>query len=1536
MTMHDSIRNVGDFLSPHWLDEAFPGKLKDLVKEWRERSEHGKHSPLRGLYSSSGAYLAAKANLPKPGEDGYAAAVTALHTLLLAAMGIEAAPTELATERAEKPVTVPLLARCQGPAGEALHVLQAHPVADVDALFGDEGRLLGPIRVQETATRAEEIAAVPAAVQELFLADDDPRYVLLLAGGWALLSDAERWPEGRYLAFDIDTALSRKDDKATGELAWHAGLWSADVLLPAESGEDAMHEFTADSIKHAVGVSEDLREGLRTSVELIANEVIAQRRKRGEPVEDVPELPRELTTQSLRFLYRILFLLYAEARPELAILPVGAPEYDAGYGLDRLRELIQVPLTGRSREGHHLHDSLRLLFRLVNDGHGYEQPGSEMTFEPLRADLFEPSRAQHVDGVDLSNAVLQQVLALLLLSKPSKSKGAQRGYVSYAQLGINQLGAVYEGLMAYSGFIAATDLAELAKDGDASKGTWLVPVENIGSYDEKHLVRREEPITGEKRQVTHRKGSFVYRLSGRDRQRSASYYTPEVLTRCVVRHSLAELITDDTSAADILDYRICEPAMGSGAFLNEALNQLGAEYLRRRAAELGAEIPPEEYLGELQKVKAYLALHRCYGVDLNHTAVELAEVSLWLNVMHPGLQAPWFGLHLRRGNSLIGARRATYDLTALGRAKQSWTTTVPADRPLSEGAVPDGEIHHFLLPAAGWGAVKDAKQARELAPEKVAALKQWQKALTRKPGKEHVQRLRGLARRVERLWELTQRRMEISEREVARRIEVWGADVPDSGSTVAREQVEDALHDPDGPYQRLRLAMDAWCALFFWPVTTDVEPPGLAEWIATLEGLLGIEGKVSKPGQYGLHELAENFHELADLDGLERTYYGMRPIAELLMTHPWLGVARSIAQREGFFHWELDFAQVFSRRGFDLQLGNPPWVRLDWEDDTTLAEVDPFFKLQDKIPDKVFRNRRAQVLSSYRTEQQYLDELASWAGNVEHLGDEIQHPVLAGLRSNLYMNFMERTWRSMGTSGAVGMLHPESHFSDPGAGALREGTYPRLRLYANFVEANRWFEGVDSPTQTFGIHCYQPADEITFNMVTNLRGVDTLNASLLHDGTGEVPGTHHAAGQVDLRPHDSRVMQVTKEVLAQWAALFDDPGTPASRARLVRPVTREQLEAVGVMARQSDRLSNLDYEWSVGWNEKTAKEHHFIERRTEYAPSWSEVILQGPHFAVATPYAKEPNEHCRSKGDYSSWDLEQLADRVIPRTNYQRACGRERYEAGLYDWGGSPYTDYWRLVWRRMTQPTSERSLLAALVLPGPAHVHTVHTLAAGSTRETALIAGLWATLPLDYLVKISGKTDLSDELIKRFPAPLDHSAAPYLLLRTLRLNCLTRDYAPLWEELYEASFAEDAWTPKFTEWPRLGVAKREWTWDTPLRTEFERRAALVEIDALAAIMLGLTADQLCLMYRGQFAVLRKYEYTMWFDNWGRKIAKETHARGVNQQPDDYKLLQAYFDGDDCGDLLDRYEKPFHHPDRESEMRAAYAEFTQRLSAKES
>ena len=1564
--MFDSVSNVNDYLSEHWLGEVFPNKLKDLAKGWKERDSQDKGTPIKRLLAISGSYLTALGKLPEPTQTDYVASVTDLHRMLLSAVGFTSTETVLETFQGETPISVPLLGRFgSATAADALHILQAVPTLDADALFSADAELISPLQLSITGAKTELLGSVSKAVTQLFISDHAPRYLLVVAGSVVLLTDAARWSEGRYLAFDVATALDRRDEKATGELAHHAGLWSADVLLPNDDGKTALDAFTEDSEKHAVGVSEDLREGLRISIEKIANEVLDQRRAAGRPVNGIPELPKELTIQSLRFLYRILFLLFAEARPELGILPVGAPEYGSGYGLDRLREITQVPLTGKSAGGHHLHESLNLLFRLVNDGHGAEnRHGDGLVFEAMRSDLFDPARTPLIDDVKISNKVLQEVLTLLLLSKPSKNKNKQRGYISYAQLGINQLGAVYEGLMSYSGLIADDDMVEVAKDGNADKGSWLVPSTKSGDYDAGDIVWREDRLTGRRDIVRHSKSSFVFRLSGRDRQRSASYYTPEVLTKTVVKHSLAELITDETTAAEILEYRICEPALGSGAFLNEAINQLSAEYLTRRQNELGDRIQPEDYTTELQKVKAYLALHRAYGVDLNATAVELAEVSLWLNVMHKGLQAPWFGLHLRRGNSLIGARRATYDFTSLGRAKKSWLKTPPTDRPLSEGAIGDGEIHHFLLPAEGWAAVADAKQAKELAPEATAALKKWRGEVTKKPSAKQLDRLRALSRRVERLWELALRRLEISEREVSRQINVWGADLSAITAAVSREQVESELHDPEGPYMRLRLAMDAWCAMWFWPLTGSVEdsdndddnhpgPPDLDEWMKTLEGLLGADGVRKGAEDQGMfHETVERFDQLSKMDELERGFYGMQSVLQLISKHEWLGTARRISEDQGFFHWELDFAHVFRHGGFDLQVGNPPWVRPVWKDDLALAEHDPYFSLQEKIPEKIFSERRREILRIIEVRDQYLVELTGWAGVAEHLGSAVEHPILAGMQTNLYTNFMDRVWRNSSRSGISGMIHPEGHFTDPKAGVLRAVTYARLKRHWQFVNELMLFSEIDD-TVTYGIHVYGEPSAIQFWQMSSVCEPLTVDQSMAHDGSGEVPGIQYPWGGWDHRPHSSRVTTVTADTLSDWVLLFDPLSTPVDQARLVRPVSREHVNVLTVFAKQEFRLGDLDYMWTRCFDEDKAKKNGVIEWRTEYPKSWDEVVLQGPHFSVGNPFAKEPNEFCKGKGDYSQWDLVQLSSDVIPRTNYRRANERDAYESAIPFWKERPVTDFWRVAWRRMTRAGSERSLHAAIIPPGVAHVNAVSSLMVYSTsvesnqlldeeglRNTVVISGLWASMPYDYLVKVSGKADVQAEFVDRFPMPMHHPASIYLLLRALRLNCLTQVYEPLWAALHQNIDISDAWTSAFPQCSPM-ITDPQWSMQTPVRTDLERRAALVEIDALAGLMLGLSADHLALMFRAQFPVLRKYEYEMYFDSCGRKIAKDHQARGVQQQKEDYKLLQEYFDGEDSGDLLDRYvpfpadedhDQPwFYKPDREVEMRAAYDEFERRI-----
>src|SRR5690625_8003076 len=96
--------------------------------------------------------------------------------------------------------------------------------------------------------------------------------------------------------------------------------------------------------------------------------------------------------------------------------------------------------------------------------------------------------------------------------------------------------------MSYTGFFAQQDLYEVAPGGDWSKGSWVVPVDRAHGIAEKDFVRREDPTTGESKAVLHARGSFVFRLSGRERQQSASYYSTEVPTQVTVGQALEELL----------------------------------------------------------------------------------------------------------------------------------------------------------------------------------------------------------------------------------------------------------------------------------------------------------------------------------------------------------------------------------------------------------------------------------------------------------------------------------------------------------------------------------------------------------------------------------------------------------------------------------------------------------------------------------------------------------------------------------------------------------------------------------------------------------------------------------------------------------------------------------------------------------------------------------------------------------------------------------------------------------------------------------
>ncbi|MER7883299.1 class I SAM-dependent DNA methyltransferase [Streptomyces fimicarius] len=1676
---YDSLVNRGDYFSAHYLAEVFPKDLKSgLLAAWKTREEEAKSSesvdqepapdalpvtPRLGLRALRRPYFRTRAFFAEAAvthDDAttydapeWRERAASLNSATLRALGYDAKPRILTVSRADHTYEIPV-----AHAEPGLVAVDCGWAAEPDAALDPDGsgRLLTPVQLDGSAS----LRTGSKLASFLFASEDAPRYVLLLAGGVIVLADRAAWGEGRYLAASLDTALDRNNTKDGQELDTLAALFGADSLrTPEEGGENPLAGLVDKSTKHAVGVSSELRDGLRESVELIANEVLARITShdgvRLEDVKELPELSRQLTRESLRYLYRILFLLYAEARPELGILPSDYPEYHQGYGLGRLGELVaERDLVGeKAREGVYLYESLDLLFSKVQEGyrprrtHGVGAKDSEdvgLRFEPLHSKLFEPASIRligaesvkdprHDDDSDegpryldtrLRNATLYKVLRKLMLTRGRK--GERGGFISYAQLGINQLGAVYEGLMSYAGRIADEELYEVAKNGDPKDGSWLIPKSKTVEYEDAVFVYHRDEETGEDVRVRHLPGKFVYRLSGRDRQTSASYYTPESLTKVTVQLALQHRLDQDdtvTEARELLDWKICEPALGSGAFLNEAINQVASEYLRRRQDETGRAIDTEQYPVELQKAKAYIALHNSYGVDLNSTAVELAEVSLWLNTMHPGMEAPWFGLHLRRGNSLIGGRREIYGPDRL--KKGGWLGATPERFPLTEASsgLPSGSVHHFLLPAKEWGAVAAEKEAKALAPEEAKALGAWRKAITKSPSAKQTARLQGLARRAEYLWQLVVRRLEISERDISRRIDVWGAEAEwlrQPVEAVQREEVLADLEAVDTPYWRLKTLMDAWCALWFWPVqeasllngtnpryrqaaelaeqsaayevavsgAEDEEQyedesagvlmsweeealPGfgteakqlsltqeavskrrmgrrkesiadrrreviplanLDDWLDFAEALLGTQDVPAESliAEFeSLTELTPYEDALPDLMGMDRSYW-------LESRFPWAARSKDIATQQGFFHWELEYAQVFERGGYDLQVGNPPWVRPDWQEDGVLAELDPWFKLAEKPSAAEWRLRKEDALAGkYSRTSFVLGELATITGLVAMMGSPATYPLLVGTRGDLYRAFLVQVLRHLGHAGRGGLIHPDTHFGGIHEGAIREAAYRHLRVHAHFMNSANWaFEDLGR-TQEFGVHIYGPEGQPDFLHLSELRSAETLSASLTHNGHGTLPGIKHN-GAWDIRPHLNRVVHVDVARLAAWKRLTDFDGS-LLQTPLLYPVLGSEEAAIDAIAAHTPRLSSFDPMITIGLLETTAKQDGLIRWNSQAVHDLSDVIIQGPHISVAHPFAKEPRIPCKSHRDWNPIAAHQMAADRTPATNYNIATDRETYLTAQSSWCGKPSSSYFRLAWRAMIPFITERSLFAALIPPGPSHVHTVQSMAMADNRLTALNAGFWAALPLDYLLRITGRSHLQVAETRKMPAPDPrHPLAPALLLRTLRLNALTNHYAPLWEELYDPRWAGyENWANP--DWPGLAPLavslKPVWDYSTALRTEHERRAALVELDALVSVWLGITADQLAAIYRTRFPILHDYEAQAYFDANGRKVAANYNTYGHGQTKQDWLDLEAHLAGPDGTPPPAGYVAPFYKADREAEMRAAHAHFQARLDA---
>jgi hypothetical protein len=483
--------------------------------------------------------------------------------------------------------------RTLGPASSVRTILD-HAVAPVAGILGftlSRDRTIAPGVSLVAGPWTDDLDALWRSAIRTAI-DQRAEWCLCANGHQLRLVDARRTYSRAYVQFDLGRAA---EDPRTFAVLW--GVLRHAMFRAAANEPAPIARVIEMSARHGAAVSRALRFGVVDAVGLLLSGLLGSNRA-GQTASPAVERLAAGFDESLTIVYRVLFLMFAEAR---GLVPNWHPIYREHYTIESLRDLADNSAYGGDARG--LWAALQAIARLAHTGC---QAGT-LIVPAFNGRLFSPAHAPLAERCAMSDEIARQALLALSTAPSEKTRGRAR--IDYRDLGVEQLGAVYESVLDYE-----PAFAERAPNGGA--------------------------------RISLRRGSDRRKATG-------SFYTPQSITDYLVRRTLHPLV-DTASASQILQLRVLDPSMGSAAFLVAACHFLARAY--EQALVRDAECHPEDVDEAVRAGFRRQIAQRClYGVDLNPTAVQLARLSLWLATLAADKPLTFLDHHLIAGDSLLGA-----------------------------------------------------------------------------------------------------------------------------------------------------------------------------------------------------------------------------------------------------------------------------------------------------------------------------------------------------------------------------------------------------------------------------------------------------------------------------------------------------------------------------------------------------------------------------------------------------------------------------------------------------------------------------------------------------------------------------------------------------------------------------------------------------------------------------------------------------------------------------------------------------------------